>query len=136
MSATSRARRSDSLYHETDSGVTRRWLCDKVALLEDELHEAQEELYGLHCMIAKDETLNAKLKADVERMFQANVEKNNEVLKLLEDNAKLRELAKIAYAYLAWADGATFSDGRPAVHACDRCEVEDRMRELGIEVGK
>lgn len=61
MSATSRARRSDSLYHETDSGITRRWLCDKVALLEDELHESQEELYGLHCMIAKSETENAKL---------------------------------------------------------------------------
>lgn len=50
------------------------------------------------------------------------------------ENAKLRELAKITYAYLAWADGATFSDGRPAVHACDRREVEDRMRKLGVEV--
>ena len=76
---------------------------------------------------------NAKLKADMERMFQANVEKNNEVLKLLGNNAKLRELAKLTYAFFAWADGATFSDGTPAVHAGDRREVEDRMRELGID---
>ena len=50
------------------------------------------------------------------------------------ENAKLRELVKLTYAFLAWADGATFSDGTPAVHASDRREVEDRMRELGVEV--
>lgn len=52
----------------------------------------------------------------------------------LEENAKLRKLVADAYAFLAWADGAAFGDGTPAVYAEDRSEIEDRMRELGVEV--
>lgn len=48
--------------------------------------------YAMYTAGAKVDAENAKLKADAERMFQANVEKNNEVLELLGDNAKLREL--------------------------------------------
>lgn len=71
------------------------------------------------------------------RMFQANVEKNSEVLRLLKKNARLRELVR--------------DYERCSMHAyCDRCEYNgkmsehcplgpcfpdsDELRELGVEV--
>lgn len=37
---------------------------------------------------------NAKLRDERDRMYKANVEKNGEILRLLEENAKLRERLK------------------------------------------
>lgn len=77
------------------------------------------------------ETENAKLREEFNKM---DVWHSKELTAAMDENARLRALVKQTYAFFAWADGATFSDGTPAVHAGDRREVEDRMRELGVKV--
>ena len=42
MNATEQARRSDALYYSGNGGISRRWLCDKVASLERENAELRE----------------------------------------------------------------------------------------------
>ena len=94
-------------------------------------------VHGMKQLRDENDKLRELIEEDSEQLdeWQKKAEYYSQLSQLDEaENAKLRELVKITYAYLAWADGATFSDGRPAVHACDRCEVEDRMRELGVEV--
>lgn len=44
MNATEQARRSDALYYSGNGGISRRWLCDKVASLERENAELRELL--------------------------------------------------------------------------------------------
>lgn len=61
-------------------------------LTDQELAERQKHEREMQASIKALDDENAKLKVDVERMFQANVEKNNEILGLLADNAELREL--------------------------------------------
>lgn len=41
---TRRARRSDALYESSNEGISRRWLCDRVAYLEAKLEEAEKRL--------------------------------------------------------------------------------------------
>lgn len=47
MSATSRARRSDSLYFDTV--VSRRSLCDMIAFLESKAANMEDEMHALRC---------------------------------------------------------------------------------------
>lgn len=92
---------------------------------------------------------NAKLRsqcADLvderERLFQANVEKNGEVLRLVNENANLRELVRILYyCNLPWKDcdkcamnGADMHVKISDIEFCDG--MYDRMRVLGVEVDK
>ena len=69
------------------------------------------------------EAENAKLRDERDRMYKANVEKNGEILRLLEENAKLRELCAALYefAYDEYPDSAELN-------------FASSMRELGVEV--
>ena len=64
-----------------------------------------------------------------ERLFRANVEKNNEMLRLARNNAKLRELVRAAWRCIH--TGASCSDCRLIAGGCT---LQTAMRELGIEV--
>lgn len=74
-----------------------------------------------------------------ERLFRANVEKNGEILRLVKENARLRELvARVERARRDLCDAypdAELLDCEecPAWSEC-RGDLMDRMRELGIEV--
>lgn len=46
---TRRARRSDALYESSNEGISRRWLCDRVAYLEAKLEEAERKLKEEAC---------------------------------------------------------------------------------------
>lgn len=87
---------------------------------------------------------NAKLQEQSERLFDKTLElatensKLRELCKLCErevDNAKLRELVRDLWK-------ACPADGYYCIHHCEHydkeseshCKLEDRMRELGIEV--
>ena len=41
---TRRARRSDALYESSNEGISRRWLCDRVAYLECRLEETENKM--------------------------------------------------------------------------------------------
>lgn len=41
---TRRAKRSDALYESSNEGISRRWLCDRVAYLEAKLEETEQKL--------------------------------------------------------------------------------------------
>lgn len=58
MNATQRGRRADALFYDK---VSRLDLCNKVALLESEVEDLRDEIYGLHCTIASLEAENATL---------------------------------------------------------------------------
>lgn len=90
---------------------------------------------------------NSKLKDERERLFHANVEKNGEVLRLVSENAKLRELAERAWntaEMLCQAfDGPCRSDGVTIAKPCpmgerdEECvygQIQRELRNLGIEV--
>lgn len=105
-------------------------------LTDQELAERQKHEREMQASVKALDDENVKLKADAERMFQANVEKNNEILGLLRDNAKLRELVRHLYECMCNID----MDGN---HECDSCEYDNTdglcdyerlMRELGVEV--
>lgn len=116
MNATERARRSDSLYYDTQV-TNRRALCDMIAHLESVLAESKaendklrERIHELE-MEGSDHFYRTAYAEDANRTLEA-------------ENAKLRELARdmCVWAYID-------SD----------CDLEDRfadrMAELGIEVG-
>lgn len=70
-----------------------------------------------------------------ERLFRANVEKNNEMLRLVRENAKLRELLASAYKDMdAWQMLIANSDQWGYGKGCleQLCKLRDAMRELGI----
>lgn len=80
------------------------------------------------------ESENAKLRDERDRMYKANVEKNGEILRLLKDNAKLRELVREMWAY---AEQELLCDENCSYGAvCDwrDCVFKRRMRELGVDV--
>ena len=91
-------------------------------MLRDRLRQ-QTEL----CVKAEDE--NKRLCNERERLFQANVEKNGEILRLLEENAKLRELVKEA---LMANKGGTFWEYFDPYSFWARWRKD--AHELGIEV--
>lgn len=67
----------------------------------------------------------ADLVDERERLFQANVEKNGEVLRLVAENAKLRELVKRYHRLVAGTD-----------ELWSWQSVYAELQELGIEVDK
>ena len=83
---------------------------------------------------------NAKLRDERDRMYKANVEKNGEILRLLEENAKLRELVKGLMGHVMHPP----CEGCIAEMNCDcsdltQCDewlfFEADARRLGVEVG-
>lgn len=74
------------------------------------------------------EAENAKLRDERDRMYKANVEKNGEILRLLEENAKLRELAVRMFHTIEWSDRMSDSMYWPSF------SYERELRELGVEV--
>lgn len=72
---------------------------------------------------------NTKLRDDVERMFRANVEKNGEITKLLDENIKLRKLVQDMWFWHYEGHIDSESQERQMKHIDG---VLDRMRELGI----
>lgn len=78
MNATQQERRIQALYD--DANVSRRYLCERVVHLEADMEE-------LRCKLAS--TFDGR-----ERMFRANVEKNNDLMRLMDANAKLSELVQ------------------------------------------
>lgn len=54
------------------------------------------EPWEIHQYLSAIEAENAKMRDERDRMYKANVEKNGEILRLLEENAKLRKLVKEA----------------------------------------
>ena len=107
MTATERAKRSDALYYETVS-VTRRVLCDMIANREADLEDARESVRRL--MTQRDERL-ARAEAD---------------------NAKLRELVRDMQHAIACL--VVLGDDYAGEHEDELCALDDRMRELGVEV--
>lgn len=82
--------------------------------------------------ICKIQAENTKLRDDVERMFNVNVEKNGEIVRLLDENAKLRELARglgQCAQGVGCEDCLLYDLSEP-----DHCREERLSRELGIEV--
>ena len=83
-----------------------------------------------------------ELKAERERMFKSNVEKNNEVLRLLAENAALRELLERALtshnkmcANRGTCLECLFFNAKPFEPACPIVSVTRGARELGVEAG-
>lgn len=88
---------------------------------------------------------NAELRDERDRMYKANVEKNGEILRLLEKNAKLRELCAGLWSVM-WAcaeqrcphrhkDCFVVNGNGDGPKGHGECWYKLRMRELGIEAG-
>ena len=77
-----------------------RWVQKRCTELEVELQKRCTELEVERERMAFE---NANLRDERDRMYKANVEKNGEILRLLEENAKLRELVQDYDAMLAIA---------------------------------
>lgn len=78
--------------------------------------------------------LRCKLSGTVderERMFRANVEKNCDLMRLMDENAKMRKLLADAWGYINHPANATWTHKKRKEV---RDSIGDRMRELGIEV--
>lgn len=109
MTPTQIARRSDALYADGTRGMTRRVLCDMVAQRESDLEDARAEFDKM------DKWHSAELQA------------------AMAENAKLRELVRIAGTYCV--NGLCGKDdGCPLYLGKPYCALHDRMRELGIKV--
>lgn len=71
-----------------------------------------------------------------ERMFRANVEKNCDLMRLMDENAKLRKLVRHMYECMGNID----ADGNHECYSCEyentdgKCDFGRRMRELGVEL--
>ena len=100
-----RARRSDSLYYDTQV-TNRRALCDMIANLESVLAESKAE--------------NAKLREENVRLRSCLSDDVENARMIMGENAKLREL--VAEIYEDQCDNS------------ERWRYRDRMRELGIEL--
>ena len=86
----------------------------------------------------------ADLVSERERLFRANVEKNNEMLRLVRENAKLRKLVKDALPF--FCDDMDLCVGGDCFAIWECCEGEssddcpairrmwERARELGVEM--
>lgn len=83
---------------------------------------------------------NARLREERERMFQANVEKNGEILHLLKRNTYLRELVKDMWQFTVAACKKyprlfdPPAQGGQMVQPNMLDSFEQRMRELGVDV--
>ena len=106
--------------------------------------EAADTIWELRCKCAD-------LVDERERLFQANVEKNGEILRLVRENARLRELVRgLHMAYIGIIGQCESFDSsltcmfsndidadlskQHASYEQDRHRFDVAMRELGIEV--
>jgi len=71
---------------------TEHVLDDGIKSIKDAWQREHTASFNLERMLENIEAENAKLRDERDRMYKANVEKNGEILRLLEENAKLREL--------------------------------------------
>lgn len=138
--ATAKARRSEALYRSSNAGISRRWLCDKVAELEHELEQlreqerdAEHEESVARDRVRKVERENAKLREELEAVGTAAYLYGRDDLKA--DNAKLRELNEAMWLIIRCAASHTSAeDGLPIIHEDDLAMLRSMRRELGIEV--
>lgn len=120
MTPTQQERRIQALYD--DANVSRRNLCERVVHLEADMEE-------LRCKLSS--TFDER-----ERMFRANVEKNCDLMRLMDENAKLRKLVRHMYECMGNID----ADGNHECYSCEyentdgKCDFGRRMRELGVEL--
>lgn len=75
-----------------------------------------------------------KLEADRERMFRACVEKNQTILRLCDERARLREMCRRLFDELYTLVDDNFSDVYTQYEHSDVQPFYDELRELGIEV--
>ncbi len=75
-----------------------------------------------------------KLEADRERMFRACVEKNQTILRLCDERARLREMCRRLFDELYTLVDDNFSDVYTQYEPSDVQPFYDELRELGIEV--
>lgn len=143
MNATERARRSDSLYYDTQV-TNRRALCDMIANLESVLAESKAENAKLREQMERLVTL-LRVDCDIDaswdglrRFWSIGLTEDgclmrDRACKAEAENAKLRELVRIAGTYCV--NGLCGKDdGCPLYLGKPYCALPDRMRELGVEV--
>lgn len=112
------------------------WLDDEFYDAEaTKVRDAADTIWQLRDDLQRANAENAKLRDECNRMYIANVKKNGEILRLMEESAKLRELVRDMY----FCNDET----------CTDCEYHDysgegfwckrgvgwkkvRMRELGV----
>lgn len=75
-----------------------------------------------------------KLEADRERMFRACVEKNQTILRLCDERARLREMCRRLFDELYTLVDDNFSDVYSQYERSDVQPFYDELRELGVEV--
>ena len=113
--ATAKARRSEALYRSSNAGISRRWLCDKVAELEHELEQLRKQ------------------ERDAEHEESVAWDR---VRKVERENAELRELLLDVWNDALEFDGFwnyVYDDGK-IYNEDELPHYRERMRELGIEV--
>lgn len=99
---------------------------------------------ALERQVKKTKAENAKLRSQYtdlvderERLFQANVEKNGEVLRLVNENAKLRmfiDLKETCWKYVGWCDECPYN-GADDAHNDFNCTVQEKINLLAYKLG-
>lgn len=111
----------------------------KVEVTHRDFDIQQELLDRYRAENAKLRSQCADLVDERERLFRANVEKNGEILRLVGENAKLRELVHDLLQPIL-ADGfdcyGCVHEDCDGMQYTDKCKLLDRARELGIEVNE
>lgn len=104
--------------------------CDKDALI----YLADVRIDELEAENAKLRERCAKAQEDRERMFRACVEKNQTILRLCDERARLREMCRRLFDELYTLVDDNFSDVYSQYERSDVQPFYDELRELGIEV--
>lgn len=116
MSPTQQERRIQALYD--DANVSRRYLCERVVHLEADMEE-------LRCKLSS--TFDGR-----ERMFRANVEKNRDLMHLMDEGAKLRMLVHaLLQCHVEDTDTCAKCRYRSPLHGW--CMADVKADELGVE---
>lgn len=114
------------------------WLDDEFYDAEaTKVRDAADTIWQFRDDLQRANAENAKLRDERDRMYKANVKKNGEILRLLEENAKLRELVNHMVTHIEFTSE---EDGEPMCWRCpygkseSSCDFEQRVAALGIEV--
>lgn len=120
MNATEMGRRSDSLYYDN---VSRRELCDRIAHLESDLDAAKNDLSIFSGELVKSKAENIKLRKLVRDAWgNGHPDKSCGDCEIMDEcHAEIEEAHKKGNG--RWNNRCLFER-----------RIEDRMRELGIEV--
>jgi len=123
------------------------WLDDEFYDAEAmKVRDAADTIWQLRDDLQRANSENAKLRDECNRMFIANVKKNGEILRLLKENAKLRELCAGLWSVM-WAcaeqrcphrheDCFVVNGNGDGPKGHGECWYKLRMCELGIEVNR